>query len=103
MLLGDEGNGGGEMKQIELISSEFIRVRRNIRVIYRMYFTDEGLVIDRFYNGPVGRSAAIQDFEEAWSLWLNECTLVGIPTRSGFKARTKAKYENLLKGGTIYA
>lgn len=83
----------------ELISSEYIRVRKGIRIIYRMYLTDEGIVIDRYYNGPVGRSGAIQDFDAAWDLWLNECSMIGIPGKSGFKARTKARYENLVKGG----
>lgn len=87
------------MREVELISSEFIRKRRDIRIIYRMYLTPEGIEIDRFYNGPVGRSCGIQDFEEAWNLWLNECTLIGIPTKSGLKARTKARYENLVKAG----
>ena len=87
------------MTQIELISSEFIRERRNIKIIYRMYLTPEGIEIDRYYNGPVGRSCGIQDFEEAWNLWLNECTLVGISAKPGFKARTKARYENLVKAG----
>lgn len=87
------------MREIELITSELIRKRRNIKIIYRMYLTPEGIEIDRYYNGPVGRSRGIQDFEEAWNLWLNECTLVDIPAYSGFKARTKARYDNLVKAG----
>ncbi len=86
------------MTGIELISSEYIRVRKGIRIIYRMLLTDEGIVIVRYYNGLVWRSGAIEDFDTAWSLWLNECDLVGIPGKSGFKARTKARYENLVNG-----
>ncbi len=87
------------MTEVELITSEIHKMRSHLHIKYRLLYTDEGIVIDRYYNGPVGRSGAIEDFDTAWNLWLNECDMIGIPGKSGFKARTKARYENLVNGG----